>query len=567
MKENTLIKNDKTEDIQMVTDFKDELERIKQKLAKDFSKYSELEKMKNKQKLTGRAIIFRKTEHINNPKEMNDINDNNDFFEKIPAKEDFSIKHNNTESDNNINSKSNEFINKYKTTNLSSINTHNINPLNYNILFRKKYIDISNEEPEEENDLNFSFTNDLNKQRNLSTDNKTKIINNNINININNNSSLILDSKLDQQIKFIDEKSENNRIEEEKTIQKIKQIENRLQLEERLTHNNREIRKNAIKELIDMCQKDFENSQDKQKMFEFFSPWIKYCLGETNSYVIPECLNFFILFNNLFQGYLSTSFKDFFDNVERFISFGVYGINELCTKIFLMIFEDKKLNSQAFNEFMKLIIKSSSINAYKFIQELILLLLNKNLLQENNIKTLFEKIIQLYININKNNEKKKIFSQLINNIYKYIEDDYDEIKKNIKLSSYKELDTLFSKINSSNTKKNFITYTLYPRPLQTDIENINSYNNYFNYNILDLNDRLKTEDNYKYNHYDKKSSKKIFGKKNNGGCINNKGEVNDLISILPNEFFEYHFEVQFQSKMQILENANELEVYFNIYFF
>ena len=29
MKENTLIKNDKTEDIQMVTDFKDELERIK----------------------------------------------------------------------------------------------------------------------------------------------------------------------------------------------------------------------------------------------------------------------------------------------------------------------------------------------------------------------------------------------------------------------------------------------------------------------------------------------------------------------------------------------------------
>ena len=565
MKENTLIKNDKTEDIQMMTDFKDELERIKQKLAKDFSKYSELEKMKNKQKLTGRALIFRKTSTPTNiPKEINDINNmndsSNDFFEKIPAKEDFNFKYN----FENEEKESNEYTNspKYNKTNLSSINTHNINPLNYNLSFRKKYIDISNEENEEENDLNFSFTNDLNKKRNLSTDNtNTKIINNNINININNNSSLILDSKLDQQIKFIDEKSENNRIEEEKTQRKIKQIENRLKLEERLTHNNREIRKNAIKELIDMCQKDFENSQDKQKMVEFFSPWIKYCLGETNSYVIPECLNLFLVFNNLFPGYLTLGFKDFLDNVERFISFGVYGINELCNKIFIMIFEDKKLNNQAFHEFMKLLIKSSSINVYKFIQELILVLLNKNLLQENNIKTLFEKIIQLYTNINKNNDKKKIFSQLINNIYKYIEDDYSEIKKNIKLSSYKELDSLFAKINSSNQKKNFITYTLYPHPLQTEIQNIKSYNNYFNDNILDLNDRIKTEnsnDKYKYNYYEKKNAKKSFEKKNNGSYINNKGEVNDLISILPNEFFEYYFEVQFQAKMQILENANEL---------
>ena len=44
-------KNDKTEDIQMVNDFKDELERIKKKLASDFSKYSELDKMKNSKKI------------------------------------------------------------------------------------------------------------------------------------------------------------------------------------------------------------------------------------------------------------------------------------------------------------------------------------------------------------------------------------------------------------------------------------------------------------------------------------------------------------------------------------
>ena len=133
MKENTLIKNNKTEDIQMVTDFKDELERIKQKLAKDFSKYSELEKMKNKQKLTGRAIIFRKTDTNNNQKEISDINDNNDFFEKIHAKEDFDIKYNNIEKDDKINSKSNDYINKYRNNNthLSSINSQIIKNMKF----------------------------------------------------------------------------------------------------------------------------------------------------------------------------------------------------------------------------------------------------------------------------------------------------------------------------------------------------------------------------------------------------------------------------------------------------
>ena len=568
MKERTLIKNDKTEDIRMVTDFKDELERIKQKLAKDFNKYSELEKMKNKQKLSGRAIIFRKSEVNNEDKEINEIVnsvndiDNNDNYEKKePFFENLNYKYG-LERDNFIkfpDNESNEFTNnnKFKTfqNNLSSINTRNLNPLDYNMSFRKKYTDITNEEE----DLNFSFTNDINKQRNLSSDNNPKIINNNINISINNNSSLILDSKLDQQIKFIDEKSENNRIEEEKTIKKIRQIENSLQLEERLIHNNREIRKNAIKELSEMCQKDFQNSQDKQKMFEFFSPWIKYCLGETNSYVIPESLNFFFIFNSLFPGFLSVSMKDFFDNVERFISFGVYGINKLSIKIFLMMFEDKKLYIQAFNELMKLLINSSSINVYKFIQELILILFNKNLLQENYIKILFEKIIFIYIKINKNNEKKRIFSQLIKNIYNYLEDDYQDIKQNLKLSSYKELDSLFEEINSSKAKKNFITYTLYPRPIQTEINNLNNYTNYLDYNI-DLNDRLKTENNnnnYKFI-FDKKNKIKTPEKRNLTNAINNKGEVNDLISVLPNEFFEYHFEVQFQRKIQILEKVNEL---------
>jgi hypothetical protein len=201
------------------------------------------------------------------------------------------------------------------------------------------------------------------------------------------------------------------------------------------------------------------------------------------------------------------------NNVERFISFGVYGINESCIKIFLMMFEDKKLYNQAFNEFMKLLIKSSSVKVYKFMQELILILLNKNLLEENYIKILFQKIILIYAKINKNNDKKKIFSELIKNIYNYIEDDYHEIKQNIKLSSYKELDSLFDKIYSSNNKKNFITYTLYPRPIQTEINNINNYNNYLNY-TLDLNEPIKTEksnDNFK-SIYEKRNKKKHLKK-------------------------------------------------------
>ena len=57
-------KSDKTEDIRMVNDFRNELERIKQKLASDFSKYSELNKNKNK----------KKENNINEPQNINNIN-------------------------------------------------------------------------------------------------------------------------------------------------------------------------------------------------------------------------------------------------------------------------------------------------------------------------------------------------------------------------------------------------------------------------------------------------------------------------------------------------------------
>ena len=604
MEENNQNKNDKTEDIRMVNDFRDELERIKQKLASDFTKYSELDKIKNKKKVNNINLnqeqIFEKAKQ--NEKETKNI------FTKIPTMEELKIKYglipnkktiSETESNTSNNNKypfmtkidpkklnrnekirDNKIINnnyasqKQKINYINSpINNQNITSIEHDEI-RNKYINLDNDTNNKNLNLTFKNNNykklkvlktDLNEDKNnnnfISREQRKLESPNRNNNNSINNTSLLLNSKLDQQLKLINEKSENNRLEEEKTQMKIRQIENKLQLDERLTHNNREIRKNAIKELSDMCQTDFNTDEDRQKAFDYFSPWVKYCLEETNSYVISECLNFFIIFNSLFPSFLNISMKDFFDNVERFISFGIFSINESCIKIFFMLFNDKKLYNQTFNELVKLLIKSSSasIKIIKFIQELISVLFEKNIIQENYVKILFEKVMYIYSIINiKNNEKKKIFEKLIKNIYFYIDDDYETIKKYVKLNSYKELDNLFKKINSSNMGKNMITFNLYPRPIQTEIENNHNINDLFEYN--NINDRLLTEksnSNYK-SLYDRSILNKTPEKKNNNLQLCLNGEVNDIISVLPSEFFEYHLAVQFQSKMKILEKSNEI---------
>ena len=619
MEEYTPNKNNKTEDIRIVTDFKDELERIKQKLASDFSKYSEMEKMKTKQRANNQRELMLNSKNTElKLKETNELN-------KLPTLEELKKKYgiiqnkkisseNQTNfsttfnqnsnsnsnsiinSNNNIqtnnqysfmtkidikkkNNADNKRINKVGSNNIDIIDNRNnyINTTfnNKNMLecneLRRKYVELDSEDRN-----NFTFKNNniqkipILKIDSINIDNMNynymnreqrrieSPLSNRANNISNNNTSILLNSKLDQQIKLINEKSENNRLEEEKTQMKIREIENQLQLDERLTHNNREIRKNALKELSDMCQKDFNTTEDKQKAFDYFSPWIKYCLEETNSYVIPECLNFFIIFNTLFPHFLNISIKDFFDNVERFISFGISSINESCIKIFIMFFNDKKLYNLTFNELIKLLVKASSSKTNKFLQEIIFILLKKDIFQENYIKILFEKILHIYINSNKNNDKKKIFTQIIKNVYYYIEDDYQTIKKNVKLKSSKDLDNVFNKIYSSpDFKKNSITYTLYPRPIQTDIE-INSNMDYFNSSIGDASDRQLSErrnNNYK-SIYEKGNLNQE--KKNNYLQIGPNGEVNDIISVLPNEFFEYHFVVQFQQKMKILENSNEI---------
>ena len=189
MDENTPDKNDKTEDIQMVNDFKNELERIKKKLASDFTKYSELDKMKNKKKLQDKENII-----IQNEEPMDKKEDN--IFNKIPTIEDLKIKYglepNNkklTDIDSNISTTSNQnsslnnnnpynFMKKIniKKRNINNSNrnnrsnNYNINNLKYNnssnmqniTTFwenesRKKYTNIYNDIDDDRNENNFTF--------------------------------------------------------------------------------------------------------------------------------------------------------------------------------------------------------------------------------------------------------------------------------------------------------------------------------------------------------------------------------------------------------------------------
>ena len=89
-----------------------------------------------------------------------------------------------------------------------------------------------------------------------------------------------------------------------------------------------------------MCTNFNNDEENSKKAFEYFNPWVKYWLEETNGYELQESLNFFFLFNTFFSHFLSISIKDFF--VERYINFGIQSINKKCFQILFMLFQDKK---------------------------------------------------------------------------------------------------------------------------------------------------------------------------------------------------------------------------------
>ena len=157
-------------------------------------------------------------------------------------------------------------------------------------------------------------------------------------------------------MKRIDEISETNRIEaEEKNLQEIKEAETHLEMNERLIHSNKEIRKNALKELIEMCQSDFENEEERNKVYECFQPWIQYCISENNPYVLSEAMNFFIVFNTVFPQAQNNSLKDFLCNIDRIVSLGIPSINDLTIKIIYLFLKDKKMFNLCISELIKLL--------------------------------------------------------------------------------------------------------------------------------------------------------------------------------------------------------------------
>ena len=340
--------------------------------------------------------------------------------------------------------------------------------------------------------------------------------------NQNNISQLSVSSmhqKFQTQLKKIEETSETNRIEQEQSMLSLREIENKLRIDQRLTHENREIRKNACKEITEMCQNDFDSEEDKKEFFEVFSPWVKFCIEETNAYVIPEALNYFITFNTVFPEQNSNSIKDFFDNIERLTSFGISTINELCKRIIFLFGKDKKLFTSTLSELLKCL-NNGSIRLLKFIGDVYLEMINKNLLGDNHIKIIFEKSLHIYNSskgTGKNNtEKRKQYGNIITLIYQIIEDDLPTIKHCVHITSAKEFDTLLSKIKKKEPK-----YRIYPK-LELDVsEHLATNNN----NDINSNNIIATEGN-------------VPEKEKN---VNLQEEVHDLSSVLPSDFFEYVF--------------------------
>ena len=357
--------------------------------------------------------------------------------------------------------------------------------------------------------------------------------------NQNNISQLSVSSmhqKFQTQLKKIEETSETNRIEQEQSMLSLREIENKLRIDQRLTHENREIRKNACKEITEMCQNDFDSEEDKKEFFEVFSPWVKFCIEETNAYVIPEALNYFITFNTVFPEQNSNSIKDFFDNIERLTSFGISTINELCKRVIFLFGKDKKLFISTLSELLKCL-NNGSIRLLKFIGDVYLEMINKNLLGDNHIKIIFEKSLHIYNSskgTGKNNtEKRKQYGNIITLIYQIIEDDLPTIKHCVHITSAKEFDTLLSKIKKKEPK-----YRIYPK-LDLDLsEHLATNNN----NDINSNNIIATDGN-------------VPEKEKNA---NLPEEVHDLSSVLPNDFFEYVFITQFQKKLTILEEVNKI---------
>ena len=360
-----------------------------------------------------------------------------------------------------------------------------------------------------------------------------------------------LTQKFHSQLKLIDERSESTRLEHEAQLKQLQAIESTLPLDQRLTHSNREIKKNAYKDLTEMCLINFDSSSDKNEFIETFSPWIKYCIEETNAYVLAEALNFFITFNTVFPEQNENCIKDFIDNFERIVSYGVASINECCRRVVFMFIKERKSFSNVLNMLMRCL-NNNSIKLLKFVIDVYAELIDERMVNDVYLKGVFEKFIRLNDGIvgnNKYSEKRKLYVKIISLIYEHIEDDVSVVKKHNKINSIKEIEGILKKIKKVKGKT---LYRLYPNDISsaegTDVQTVHEHNtqqdvydSHGNNNNSGGGDRVQNT---------------ISNSNNNDSNVPPE-EVSDILVVFPDCFYEYHFKTNFQEKLNILEDTNK----------
>ena len=367
-------------------------------------------------------------------------------------------------------------------------------------------------------------------------------------------SSSNLTQKFHSQLKLIDERSESTRLEHEAQLKQLQAIESTLQLDQRLTHSNREIKKNAYKDLTEMCLINFDSSTDKNEFIETFSPWIKYCIEETNTYVLSEALNFFITFNTMFPEQNENCIKDFIDNFERIVSYGVASINECCRRIVFMFIKERKSFSNMLNMLMRCL-NNNSIKLLKFVIDVYAELIDERMVNDVYLKGVFEKFIRLNDGIvgnSKYSEKRKLYVKIISLIYEHIEDDVSVVKKHNKINSIKEIEGILKKIKKIKGKT---LYRLYPNDVSSaeggDAQTVHEHNTQ-----QDVYDSNNNNNNSGVNGNGNQIQNTISNSNNNDSNVPPE-EVSDILVVFPDCFYEYHFKTNFQEKLSILEDTNK----------
>jgi hypothetical protein len=358
--------------------------------------------------------------------------------------------------------------------------------------------------------------------------------------------------------------------------EELSAIESSLTIDQRLLHQKWQIRKNAYKEVSDIIS----SSENDNEIFDTFSPWLKYFLSETNVIALVESLNTFYTFNKYAMEYRSKLMIDFFDELEKLLNHFKQNLNEVCHKLILLYLNSKKMFNSTFNEIIKKL-NSTNLKLVNFIQKLILDLLNEKIhsqegkntidkgdknqnlsnqialsaFSENYIKFLLEKSILYYSTSlsSKNIERKKIFAKLITEIYSIIEDHYDVIRKNVNVTNFKDLEKLFKSVKKrKDIHKRFIIYN----------ETLDIIESGGGNNFSDQDEEL-TEVSSKNEVSERNFSgqNKILNKNEKNlqnQIVSSPSEACDIISIIPDDFYEIRYVNQFNKKKEILEKTNKI---------